>query len=61
MFQVLMCMFHQVESCKAMDTPCCRLEWLFVPISTIAALVVFHKTCCVPLRYVVATTELYFL
>ncbi len=26
-FQVLMSMFHQVESCKAMDTPCCRLEW----------------------------------
>jgi hypothetical protein len=26
-FQVLMCMFHQVESCKAMDTPCCKLEW----------------------------------
>jgi hypothetical protein len=25
--QVLMCMFHQVELRKAMDIPCCRLEW----------------------------------
>jgi len=60
MFHVLICMF-QMESCEAMDTPCGRLKWFVFTFFPIVDLVVFHKTCYVPLHYVYVTIELYIL